>query len=662
MRSQLLVNFFMALVVTSQSSFRAATLPTSVSSTVMEMESQAVDVSLRTPTDSTISFRSENDPDTTQQIPHLVLKRNGVLTPGFERTLSVSVDHLSIPKSGLFVDLTIDTQHSDPDLGGDKSAKIAIWHGIRFVPYSDGALKSADFRITFNQTVRPEHTTIQTPTDYYGYRLSVTSADGEKLQEIEQDHAFLLENQWQVPLPKVLEDSPEAAPNELVVYYCDMFPFQRDMNDANTRLKRDDVDRYIQTELVPAMVSAFVMQTNLWHMPWYREWKNYRTDEDPKTLSVALGEHKTWYHGPFLYEGNASISIRVDGTFGNYSTLTDGILSVFHHELFHNQQRNISLHFQGNDNLSGKNNAWKMFSEGTAVLASVVGEPDVELAAVTKPRDYIKRAKAFLGEDGLVGGGLNESYSEIPYHTAVYWRFLYEHCGGLFNGIESPDTGMQVIRNVLESLYDGKVVDINSSSDAAGALPEVVDLALQNTPSCEFRTYEESLLQFSEAVFLLRMPSERCNAMMEDSACGFFDPNHLYPTPNAEVHAVAANADTSVQGSIPSSYGMDLMEFKLEMSTSHKAMTILLDTDDGKHNKFCVEVWQIEAIEQPSDSGQAPVHAGHPQSICADGGSATLDIDPANSGNVNAIGVVVTRMDSHETSDPGEYSLQLHRK
>src|SRR5512141_1677169 len=122
MRSQLLVNFFMALIVTtSQSSFRASALPDSMPTAATETESAtsdafAVDVSLRTATDATISFRSEKDPDTTQKIPYLVLKRNGNLTPGFERTLLVSVDHLSIPKSGLFLDLTIEAQHADPNL------------------------------------------------------------------------------------------------------------------------------------------------------------------------------------------------------------------------------------------------------------------------------------------------------------------------------------------------------------------------------------------------------------------------------------------------------------------------------------------------------------------------------------------------------------------
>ena len=675
MHSHLILNnFLMALVITSQGSFGAANVSNTISITTTEIGSVQildtsldVDVSLRTPTDSTITFRSarepqENNPDTTWKIPHLVLKRNGILTPGFERTLLLSVNHLSIPRSGLFLDLTIETQHGDPDLGRGKSNKIEIWHKTQFVPYSSDQVQSVDFTITFNQTAHPEERAIQTPTDYYAYRLSLIDAQGEKLQEINGEDAFLLENQWRVPLPKVLEASPGAAPDQLVLYYCDMIPFQRDRRDPLTRLNRHEVEQYIQTELIPAMVRAFEMQTNLWKMPWYGEWINYRADEDLKTLSVALGDHGTWYHGAAPAMGYETISIRVDGIFGEYANLTDGIMGVFHHELFHNQQRNISLHFGGNGNLSGKDEAWKMFSEGTAVLASAVGQPNVELESMNQPRSYVKRVKAFLGEDGLIGGGLNESYTEIPYHTALYWRFLYEHCGGLVHGSEDPAAGMEVIRNVLEILYQGKVVDINSSSDAATALPKIVDLALQETPSCEFRTYEESLLRFSEAVFLLRTRNGRCTAAMEYRGCGFFDPHYLYPMPNAEIYSIPVKADTSIEGSIPSSYGIDLMELSLEPAQNHKSLRILFETAPGMQDEFAIEVWQIQTVGNAPDSARISVLVGEPQSIRTEGGYAALEIDPVNRDGIIGMGIVITRLDAYDHLDPGEYSLHILSK
>src|SRR5690349_18851231 len=203
MRSSLILkNFLLALAITSQSHFSSANISNTTSIAMTETESAqildhslGVNISLRTPTDSTINFRlegkfQESNVDTrTSKIPHLILKRNAVLTPGFERTLLMSVNHLSIPSSGLFLDLTIETQHGDPDLSQRKRNNIEIWHEIRFVPHSNDQVQSVDFAITFGQAAHAEGTAIQTPTDYYAYRLLLMNAHGEKLQEIHTDYA-----------------------------------------------------------------------------------------------------------------------------------------------------------------------------------------------------------------------------------------------------------------------------------------------------------------------------------------------------------------------------------------------------------------------------------------------------------------------------------------
>jgi hypothetical protein len=50
--------------------------------------------------------------------------------------------------------------------------------------------------------------------------------DGRRpLHTLHQEHALLLESQWGVPLPEVLEAAPCAAPDKLMVYYSDMVPF-----------------------------------------------------------------------------------------------------------------------------------------------------------------------------------------------------------------------------------------------------------------------------------------------------------------------------------------------------------------------------------------------------------------------------------------------------
>ncbi|GAG44522.1 unnamed protein product, partial [marine sediment metagenome] len=47
------------------------------------------------------------------------------------------------------------------------------------------------------------------------------------LPALEGNYAFLMESQVVTPLPEVREEAEGAAPDELIVYYCDMFCFQR---------------------------------------------------------------------------------------------------------------------------------------------------------------------------------------------------------------------------------------------------------------------------------------------------------------------------------------------------------------------------------------------------------------------------------------------------
>lgn len=622
----------------------------------------AMKVHLSTATGKTIVFKAgepkvELKADSADnEIPHLVLNRNGVPTPGFERTLIVSVDDLVVPPAGLFVQLFIDTQHGDPDLDRRNNVRIRVRKETKFISReSAGEEAAVEFRVTFDPTTTLPHKTIKTPTDYYRYRITVSDAEGNQLQSYGDDYAFLMENQWRVPLPAVLEATPGAAPNELVVYYYDMLPFQSNLRDPDTRIPRQEIGRYIQTELIPAMVEAFQVQSNLWEFPWYEEWHNFRLDEDPKTLSVALGEHQIWFHGKPASLGHSMISIRVDGTLGEYESLTDGIMSTFHHELFHNLQRNIGLHYNRQATVAGKDRAWMVFSEGTAVLASSVGQPSVQFDRSAEWRSYLKRANAFIGSEGATGGGLNKSYKDIPYHTALYWRFLYENCGGIGAGGEDPATGMQVIRRVLETLYAGEIVQIETSTDVARALPLVVDHALKSTPSCAFGSYEESLTHFARAIYQLRLEDGRCAGPIELSRCGLADPNHVYQTPPAEVYSLAAGRPVEISGAIPSSYGIDLVDLMLEPSTKGKTLTLIFASQGQARLEYNIEIWKTATHEQNRQSAQA----GGPDSVRTENGQLVLEIENVADG-FDGLGIIITRLDPHEDLDAsGEYRMQL---
>jgi hypothetical protein len=667
----LLLNLFLTLLIQNGEGYVAVAGSTaSFSGKVsydkeMARPSGELAIGLSTATKKTIRFKAEMQEEAVvrpapkdTEILHLVLNRNGVPTPAFERTLIISVDGLAIPESGAYVQLVIETQHGDPDLDRKNKSRIRVRKESTFVPYS--ALQpngpAIELRITFDPTLKLPDQTIRTPTDYYRYRIAVSDAQGNQLESHTEEYAFLLENQWRVPLPSVLEDTPGAAPDELLVYYYDMVPFQTDVSDPDTQIPRQEVGRYIQTELIPQMVHAFETQSNLWDLPWYQEWSNHRLDEDPKTLSVALGGDRTWFHGKAPSLGHAMISIRVDGSFGEYSRLTDGIMSVFHHELFHNQQRNISFHFGSKGHIAGRAEAWELFSEGTAVLASSVGQPGIQFEVLAQSRSYIRRANAFIGSQDAMDSGLNKSYKEIPYHTALYWRFLYENCGGVTAGGEDPSTGMKVIRHTLETLYTGELVQISASTDVAGALPLILDRALQSTPSCAFRSYEESLIHFARAIYLLRL----ADARYPDSIRlrGFTDLHHLYQTPPAKSFLVTAETATEIEGSIPSSYGIDLIDLALSTSMRGKNLKIFFADASRSSPEFHVEVWKTRTLQ--GEEGTQPTQLVGHILLTGKDGILTLELEDIGLTTFDGLGLIITRTDPYEdTETTGAYSIQL---
>jgi len=615
-------------------------------------------VELSTPTHKVIKFNaSEPEEMLASEIPHLVLNRNGILTPGYERTLEITAKNVPVFAPGIFAILTITTQHFDPDHEGRDGNRIQVWRDEQFVPYTSSTQQGVriSFSATFDRYTKLKDGSIPTPTDYFQYQVSIVDMNGSLRQSYTSNNAFLMENHWRVPLPDLREFVPGAAPDHLLVYYTDMIPFQADMRDPFTQIPRQDVERYIQVELIPAMVHAIQTQSNDWGFAWYPEWRNFRRDEDSKTLSVALGEYGVWFHGEAPSLGHSMISIRVDGAAGEYDSLTDGIMSTFHHELFHNLQRNINLHFTGNGNVAGKDEAWKMFSEGIAVLASSVGQQDVQFGQSTRARSYLMRANGFIGSDGVFTGGLNKSYEKIPYHTAMYWRFLYEKCGGL----EDKSTGMGVIRTVLETLYNGEIVNVHASTDPTKYLPLIMDHALLQSPSCPFHNYEESLQEFAHTIYMLRLENSGC-MNVEDGKCGFFDPNSLYTIPPVESAFVAEIPTNYVKGNIPTSYGMDFVELELGSVTNGKSLEISIAKSLASKAEFSVEVMMIKRLKDASSMDGKPVLIREKPAANLGNGHFAFDVGNINLNDFDCIGLIITRMDANEKIDNnGSYTIQI---
>ncbi|MGD8599482.1 MAG: hypothetical protein PVJ26_20890 [Anaerolineae bacterium] len=635
--------------------------------------SRAPTITLQSASGQTIEFETQNGevvegvPPETRDLPHLVLRRNGVLADPGERTLSLEVTGIEVPPSGVTITLNVETQHGDPDVDDDSPPRIPVWRESQRIANTTGITQTGVavvFRHGFGETVRSGSEAIATPTGYFRYDLLVTDAQQpvtDARYAFSQDYAFLMESQWIVPLPEVREASPGAAPEELIIYYCDMFPFRRDVRDASTWLSREKVSGYIHSELIPGMIEAYRVQTDDWGFPWYPEWTGHRPGKDEERLSVALADGQTWFHGKAPGQGNSAISINVSRGKVEYDTLVAGLLSTFHHELFHNHQRNIYQHLGGSGQVGGAGGAWEFITEGMAVLASSVGQPDVQFSRSWGSRAYALNAKGFLGREGISQGGLNESYAEMNgYHGAAYWRFLYEQCGGMRDGIENPAPGMALIRKVLLTLYAGDVVDIVVSADVVRGMPAVLDEALRGS-SCPFETYQESLLAFARAIYALRLDEGRCRAPGSPAGCGFYDPQDLYHNPPAGTityqgeEIVYSAAEQPYPTGIPSSFGIDLIEVKLEAATPGKALTIEIHGAPGSGAVLNVQLWK--PASQPLASEAVP--QGIVQRREPDG--APVHIIPAiDAAGQDRLGLIITRVDARERLDPkGTYTIVL---
>jgi hypothetical protein len=630
-------------------------------------------VALRAASGATITFVTQNGqtvadvPPQAQELPHLVLFRNGALTDPGERTLILEVSGIEVPPAGVTVTLEVETQHSDPDLGDDSSTGIPVWRESQWMANTSGVTLTGvtgAFSHTFDERVNSGTETIATPTDYFRYEVAVIEANGplsNSLYTFSQDYVFLLESQWVAPLPEVQEESAGAAPDELIVYYCDMFPFQKSIHDPATWLPREDVTDYVGAELVPQMEEAFRVETDEWGFPWYDAWTGYRPGEDAERLSVALSDGQTWFHGQAAFRGHAEVSIKVTGgDNARYATLTDGLMSIFFHELFHNLQRNINLHNGGDGDVDGAERAWQFFSEGTAVLASSVGQPAVQFAPTLALRAFMANAHSFVGGNGRVGD-LNRSYGRmIPYHGAVYWRFLYEQCGGMKDGLEDSVAGMEVIKRTLTVLYSGEVVDVSAASDLVRKVPEIMDRVLEGS-SCPFETYEESLIAFADAIYGLGVDSGRCVEPGKPAGCGFYDPHNLYHEPPLGT-ITYAGVDQQLSGEIRSSFGMDYVEVMLDPATNGQSLTLEFDGAPGAEAEFSVQLWVLMDSPEGARPRRVPTQIAATEtlaSVDADGGLAyaipTIDMTA-----YNRLSLIITRLDARESSDLiGEYTVVL---
>ena len=611
-------------------------------------------IALSAASGASIEFRTQNGqtvgdiPAQIAQIPHLVLLRNGTLTDPRERTLAVALTGVEVPAGGITLTLTVETQHTDPD-GGEGAGRIQVWRETRTLSNSTPEAQTGvavELVHTFEHELRAGEATIRMPTDYFRY--AITADSGKVL--FSGDYAFLLESQATTTLAGLQETTPGAAPDALIATFCDMVPFRHTTESGTQQLRRAEVTAFVQAQLLPAMVEAIRIETNEWEFPWHEEWTSYRP-EDGERLGVALGDGETWYHGLGAGDAHAGIALNVSREIAGtaYASLTDRLVSSFYHELFHNVQRDVVLHYGGHGDVAGVEGIWHFFFEGSAAAAASIGTPQTELNGQVGGGHYLLSANRFLG-DQTSAGNLNTRMSETGlYASALYWRFLYEQCGG-----------MGVIREALIALYTGGVVDIRTSADIAGALPGVIGQALAIAP-CPFHTSTASVEAFARALYALSLSEGRCTILGQAGDCGLFDPAILYSRPAAarvlyDGQALTYGAPLQSQpAGIPNSYGIDFVEIDLAQTADTQPLTIELAGQPGAA-RFSVQVWSLTV------SGSEAASAGTALTLSPDdAGRLSYTLAAIDWRTVQRLAVLIVRTDAQETADPvGAYTLTLH--
>lgn len=571
------------------------------------------------------------------ELPHLVLRRNGRLTAADQRTLTVVVRDPGIELPGALLSLELATVHQDPD-AGNRGQSLAVHQMTRWATSAP-----VTFTVTFEDTTGDGAAVLATPTDYYSLALTISRPDGRLARHV-TSYAFLLESQWLVPLPPAAEETAGAAPDTLVIYYTDMTPFQRMAGDQHTRLARAAVESYVGERLAPELAKAFRLQSNEWGFMWHEAWTGLRGDEDGERLSVALVDGKTWFHGVAPHGANSSIAINVNGGLNSfYATLADGIVSVFHHELFHNLQRDLRQALASEGDVDGPGRAWAFITEGMAVAVQSVARPDLEYAAGSETRAFYSWSNAYLNDNEA----LNTSYAELnPYEGAIYWRYMFEAAGGM----DDPAAGMAVLRNVLEVMYSGEVVDIGTSTDLIRYLPEIVSRGLAQTPNSPFQTYEESLRSFAHAIY------------GSPDGTGLYDPGRRFARPVPETISFPPAAVRFDPQNLPaprgigSSYGIDFVQIKLEPDVQGMPVEIEVRGATGSTAEFDVQVLAIDSdgsvISTVPAADKVPVADSR-------GEVAVLTLNETGEQPAGVV-VIIIRVDNRETQDiEGRYGISV---
>ena len=285
-------------------------------------------------------------------------------------------------------------------------------------------------------------------------------------------------------------------------------------------------------------------------------------------------------------------------------------------------------------------NLWISWIEGQGRFAPTVQYPELEMSH----KHLVLENSAFAsGANRFLSLHLNTSYNTLEvdrgnkYDSALYWRFLYEQ----YND-------MDVIRTALEEMAH------HFGPDTVRGMKEAMDAALARVDG-PFRSFEESLVAFAQANYVLRLENGR---MITSRGAGdwtsFSDPDQVYVEPPLEAELAYTGIPLSYTGAVPTGYGMDFVEVKLDHSLEGQPLAIRFQ-GQGTTARFDVQIWLL-------GPGYARPRAltSRPETVPQQDDGAHVYVIPQAAPQFDRLALIITRLDPNETTDPvGEYHLSV---
>lgn len=206
----------------------------------------------------------------------------------------------------------------------------------------------------------------------------------------------------------------------------------------------------------------------------------------------------------------------------------------------------------------------------------------------------------------------------------------------------------QVKRFELEEMACRPVANIPDTLD------EVMDAALARQggpqPGVLRWSFEESVVAFARANYALRLENGRCAAEnVGDREGRYDDPHGMYASPIPEAVLSYDGSSLEVAGSIPSSFGTDLIEISLDGKVDGQPFEVVVSSGGAPLE---VQVWRLSTA-----GDEMRALAPQPERLADDCRAgcryAFSGEDLAQAGR---LAVIVVRLDpNEETDDAGAY-------